>query len=129
MQTRHVHPRHFFASKIKDPVQAAFFCGKVARLLGVFSFLAVGISGASAQPASFAGTAQHTAQYSPPAQHLSQIRWSTSINLNNSGGGAHYGAPLVTSANTVLVPVRTSSGFQVSAFEGSTGRLKYTLTN
>jgi hypothetical protein len=84
---------------------------------------------AAAQPATFAGNAQHTALYSAPAQRLNLVKWSTSIDLANSGAGAHYGAPLITPENTVLVPVKTASGFQISAFEGATGRFKYTLTN
>src|SRR5436189_3744157 len=83
---------------------------------------------AHAEPATFAGNAQHTALYSAPAQHLNVVRWSTAINLDNPGAAAHYGAPLVTASNTVVVPVKTRNGFQVSVFEGATGRLKYTLT-
>jgi len=77
---------------------------------------------------SFAGNAQHTSLYQPTAQNLNTIRWSTTIDFN-PGDFAHYGSPLVTSANTVLVPVKTASnGFQVNAFDGSNGAAKYTLT-
>src|SRR5216683_433929 len=38
-----------------------------------------------------------------------------------------YGAPLITPANTVVVPVRITNGFKVNVFEGATGRSKYTL--
>ncbi len=70
----------------------------------------------------FAGDAQHTAIYQPAAQDLNAVHWSTSVDLNNSGTFAHYGAPLVTAANTVLVPVKIAgNGFQVSAFDGGTG--------
>jgi hypothetical protein len=81
-----------------------------------------------AQSAAFAGNSQHTALFSPPAQHLNAIRWTTPIDLHYTGY-AHYGAPLITPSNTVLVPIKTSTGFRVSAFEGATGRLKYSLTN
>ena len=77
----------------------------------------------------FAGNAQHTAIYQPAAQDLNAIHWSTSVDLNNSGGLAHYGAPLITAANTVLVPVKTAgNGFQLSAFDGGNGAAKYTVT-
>jgi hypothetical protein len=77
---------------------------------------------------SFAGNAQHTSTYQPAAQNLNAIHWSTTIDLN-PGQFGHYGSPLVTSANTVLVPVKTASdGFQVNAFDGSNGAAKYTLT-
>jgi hypothetical protein len=85
---------------------------------------------ALAQPATFAGNPQHTAQYEPPAQRLSRILWSTSVDYRNTGAGAHYGAPIITASNTVIVPIRiTASGFKLTAFEGATGRLKYSLTN
>ena len=77
----------------------------------------------------FAGDAQHTAIFQPAAQNLNAIRWQASIDLNPSGGFAHYGAPLITAANTVLAPVKTANnGFQVNAFDGASGVAKYTLT-
>jgi hypothetical protein len=79
----------------------------------------------------FGGNAQHTAIYEPAAQDLNTVHWSTSVDLNNSGAYAHYGAPLITAANTVLVPVKilngSQNGFQVSAFDGGTGAFKYTV--
>ncbi|PYY20490.1 MAG: hypothetical protein DMG62_23525, partial [Acidobacteria bacterium] len=79
--------------------------------------------------ASFAGNAQHTAIYQVPSQNLNTIHWSTTIDFNNSGAQAHYGAPLISSANTVIVPVKTANnGFQVEAFDGATGGAKYTLS-
>ena len=57
----------------------------------------------------FAGNAQHTAIFDPAAQDLNAIHWSAPIDLNNTGALAHYGAPLVTAANTVLTPVKTAS--------------------
>ena len=100
---------------------------RVVIVAGVLGMLASG-GGAHAQPVTFAGTAQHTAQYSAPAQRLNRVRWSTPIDLNNTGAFAHYGAPLITSSNTVLVTVKTATNsFEVRAFEGAAGRLKYTL--
>jgi hypothetical protein len=80
----------------------------------------------------FAGNAQHTAEFQPTAQNLSVIRWHTPVDLNPqySGGSLliHYGAPLITSANSVLVPVKTgaSNGFEVNAYNGATGAFMYT---
>src|SRR5436190_7300354 len=82
-----------------------------------------------AQSPTFAGDPQHTANYVVPAQHLNTARWSTSVDLDHGGAFAHYGAPLVTGSNTVIIPVRTATGFLIRAFEGVTGRLKYALTN
>jgi hypothetical protein len=95
--------------------------------LSVSLVLACSLAIARGQSSTFGGDAQHTGQYSAPAQPLNRVHWSTAINLTNFQANAHYGAPLLTPANTVVVPVRTASGFQVSAFDGATGRLKYTL--
>lgn len=78
----------------------------------------------------FGGNAQHTANYNPAAQDLNAIHWSTSIDLNNTGAFAHYGAPLLTPANTIMVPVKTASnGFQVNVFNAADGTALYTLTS
>jgi len=77
----------------------------------------------------FAGNAQHTAIYQPAARNLNRILWSTSIDLNNTGAYAHYGAPLISVSNTVVVPVKTAAnGFQINVFNGSDGAAKYSLT-
>jgi Bacterial Ig-like domain (group 3) len=76
----------------------------------------------------FAGNAQHTAKYQPAAQPLNRIQWSTTNDLN-PGDFAHYGSPLVTAGNTVVVPVKTATdGFRIDVFDGSNGAAKYTLT-
>jgi hypothetical protein len=80
--------------------------------------------------ATFAGNPQHTANYSPAGQSLNAIHWTTSIDLNNTGGYAHYGAPLITPANTALVPVKTgpTGGFEINAFSAANGTALYTLS-
>src|SRR5689334_6331841 len=60
--------------------------------LGLLTLLLIGEAGAQT---TFAGNAQHTAIYSPAAQNLNAVHWTTSIDLDNSGGYAHYGAPLI----------------------------------
>jgi len=77
----------------------------------------------------FAGNAQHTAIYQPAARNLNRILWSTSIDLNNTGAYAHYGAPLISASNTVVVPVKIAgNGFQINVFNGSDGAAKYSLS-
>lgn len=82
----------------------------------------------------FGGNAQHTSIYQPAAQNLSTIRWQTPVDLDPQYSGTdlniHYGAPLITSANTVLVPVKTgaTNGFEVNAYNGTTGAAVYSLT-
>jgi hypothetical protein len=78
--------------------------------------------------------AQHTALSAVPAQRLRSIHWQTPVDLNPPGGGQgdlliHYGSPVVTAGNTVIVPVKTGAtdGFQLEAFNGATGAPIYTL--
>jgi hypothetical protein len=115
--------------------------GKTSFLLAIGALLVIALVAAGSGNAvngpippppsvtTFAGNVQHTAIYQFAAQDLNSIHWSTSVDLNNSGALAHYGAPLVTAANTVIVPVKTAgNGFQVNAFDGGSGAAKYTVT-
>jgi hypothetical protein len=80
-----------------------------------------------AQVPTFAGNAQHTSSYAAPAQNLNAIKWSTTIDFNNTSL-AHYGSPLVTAGNTVLTPVKIANdGFRVDAIDSATGAQKYTV--
>ena len=80
-----------------------------------------------AQAPTFAGNAQHTSVYPARAQDLNGIKWSTTIDFNPTTI-AHYGAPVITASNTVLVPVKTSTnGFRVDAFNGNNGAAKYII--
>ena len=84
---------------------------------------------------SFARDAQHTAQSTVAAQSLSAVHWETPVDSapQYSGGDLfiHYGSPLVTVANSVIVPEKneaTPGGFDIKAFDGATGALKWTQT-
>jgi hypothetical protein len=78
---------------------------------------------------------QHTGISAVAAQAMNSIHWQTPIDLSGAANGngdifVHYGSPVVTAANTVIVPVTTSSGgYQLEAFNGATGALKYTLSS
>ncbi|HLJ28560.1 MAG TPA: Ig-like domain-containing protein [Candidatus Angelobacter sp.] len=93
-------------------------------------FALVGQAGAQTIVSSFAGNGQHTAVYNPAAQHLNSVHWTTSIDLNNTGAFAHYGAPLITPANTIIVPQKTGSsgGFAINVFNAVNGTALYSLT-
>jgi len=77
----------------------------------------------------FGGDAQHAAQSSIATQPLRRIRWSTPMDLAPQLVGSdlliHYGSPVITTKNTVLVPVKTgaSDGFKVEARSGASGAL------
>ena len=78
----------------------------------------------------FGATAQHAALSASAAQDLRRIRWRVPVDLappyRPSGALlAHYGSPVVTSHNTVLVPVKTGAtgGFRVEARAGGNGVL------
>jgi hypothetical protein len=92
-----------------------------------------GDSGTAVEWAGFAGNAQHTAVASEPAQPLKRIRWRAKVDLNPLliGGSltANYGSPMITAANTVLVPTRVSakSGYRVVAYSGTSGVRRWSL--
>ena len=71
-------------------------------LIACLAFCAVLPAAVQAQTSTFAGNAQHTANYPVAAQRLSSTHWSTWNDLITTGGSAHYGQPLVTASNTAL---------------------------
>lgn len=75
---------------------------------------------------------QHTAISSVAAQPLDKIHWSVPVDLTpNVQDGEiliHYGSPVITPANTVIVPVKTgTNSFRVEAHNGATGALIWSL--
>ena len=70
---------------------------------------------------------QHDAIAPVASQPLNRILWHTPVDLNPQYSGSelliHYGSPLITRSNTVIVPVKTgaSGGFRVEALVGATG--------
>jgi hypothetical protein len=79
--------------------------------------------------AGYAHDAQHTAVSDVPSQSLDRVAWQTPVDLapQYSGGDLliHYGSPLVTPSNTVIVPVKTAAagGFEVEGLSGVDGGL------
>ncbi len=72
---------------------------------------------------------QHTALSTVQSQALDAIHWHTPVDLHPPQGEIfiHYGSPLVTAANTVIVPVKTgANSFRVDARNGATGKRMYT---
>lgn len=74
--------------------------------------------------------AQHTAVSTVASQAFSKIHWHTPVDLDPPQGEIliHYGSPLVTAANTVIVPVKTGeNSFRVEAHNGATGTRLWAL--
>jgi len=80
----------------------------------------------------YAHDAQHDGISSVPSQPLTHILWHTPVDLNPQYSGSdlliHYGSPLITRSNTVIVPVKTGAtgGFEVEALVGATGATNWT---
>src|ERR1700677_5064596 len=53
------------------------------------------------------GNAQHTGVSGAVAQPLNQVLWSVSLDLE-PWGAEHYGDPIFTSNNTVIVPIKVT---------------------
>jgi hypothetical protein len=74
----------------------------------------------------YGGNAQHMAQAPAKGQKLKKIHWSTPVDLNPGSGTIfiHYGSPMITASNTVLLPVKTTSsgGFRIEAHSGKNGK-------
>lgn len=80
------------------------------------------------------GNAQHSAQGtgSVAAQTLARLAWRADVDLapthrENLLTSGHYGTPIITSANTVLLPVRTSATgtYRIEARDGGSGSLRW----
>ena len=97
--------------------------------LSAAALLAPTVARAQVLWSGYAGNAQHTANSTVASQSLQQIIWTTKVDLDPQYSGTnllvHYGSPLVTSANTVIVPVKTGAtdGFRVEARNGTNGAL------
>jgi hypothetical protein len=82
--------------------------------------------------AGYARTPQHDALADVAAQPLGQIRWQTPVDLMPQYVGTflliHYGSPLATRKNTIIVPVKTgmTDGFRVEGRRGTDGTLLWT---
>ena len=77
----------------------------------------------------YAHDPQHTAISTVASQSLDVVGWQTPVDLNPQYYGGdlyiHYGSPLVTPSNTVIVPVKTgeSDGFRLEGHNGQDGTL------
>lgn len=79
--------------------------------------------------------AQHTGLSTIATQPLSRIQWTTPVDLQPqySDGNLliHYGSPVVTAENTVIVPVKAgaTNGFRVEAHAGAVGTVLWSVVS
>ncbi len=79
----------------------------------------------------FSRDAQHTAASAAATPPLTRIIWQTPVDLQPQYGGGgqylltHYGSPIISSMNTVLVPVKVGAQgtFRIEARSGGNGGL------
>jgi len=115
--------------------------GSVSSLVAL-SALTAATSGSSLarapQPvppwAGFAANAQHTAVAPASPQPLTRVHWHVPVDLKPQrfppdGPIAHYASPMITSANTVVVPTRLGRrrGFELDAYAGADGTRTWRL--
>jgi len=104
-------------------------CASTSRILLAMAVLS-GLSapGYAQSWRNYGRNPQHTA-LAPAAQRLEKILWSTPVDLQPQYTGddlyVHYGSPLITANNTIIVTVKTgvSGGFRVEGHNAATGAL------
>ncbi|HTF88543.1 MAG TPA: hypothetical protein VK843_09040 [Planctomycetota bacterium] len=105
----------------------------IALLLGFGGNDVPGLSYLRGWP-NYAYNSQHNALSPFAMQTLNQIHWQTPVDLLPQYSGnlllIHYGSPLITRRNNVLVTVKTgvSGNFRVESRKGSNGALNWTQT-
>jgi hypothetical protein len=131
------HDMHDFPSERILLILCLALCSAVAgckaggnSLLGS---MAPGVNG----PAwyGYARDAHHSAQSPVGPQPLARIHWSTPVDLNPQYYKGelliHYGSPVITPSNTVIVPVKTGAtdGFRIEAHNGTNGSLLWQVSS
>ncbi len=83
----------------------------------------------------FGRDAQHSAVGAIATQPLSRLIWQMPVDLAPQYSGSslliHYGSPVITPKNTVIVPVKTGAlgGFRIEARSGLTGASMWSATS
>ncbi len=98
-----------------------------ALVLGLFSTLSAARSAAQERAwLTHSHDAQHTGVSEVASQPFGKIHWSVPVDLAVPTGEIfiHYGSPVITAENTVIVPVKTGTdSFRVEARDGASGEL------
>src|SRR5262245_7931005 len=91
----------------------------------------VGSSRQSGEWSTHGHDAQHTGVSPVASQKLEKIHWQVPVDLAPPEGEIliHYGSPVITAKNTVIVPVKTdTTSFRVQAHDGATGKKIWKLS-
>ena len=121
-----LHGSYTFAPGARASVQVTNAGGQAAA--DAVRFVLDGSVGNLSSWNMFGRDAQHTAVSTTASQPLNRIHWQTPMDLQPQYTGTslliHYGSPLVTSANTVIVPVKTGAtgGFRWKRAREATAR-------
>lgn len=104
---------------------------RASQLCGLLAVCAFPAAAAPQLPpwGGYAANPQHSALAPAAGQSYGHIHWTAKVDLKPvyTGGELliHYAAPMITAANTVLVPVKTTQtgNWRVEAHGGATGNL------
>lgn len=83
----------------------------------------------------FGRDVQHSSIAGASAQALTRVLWQTPVDLAPQYSGnsllIHYGTPVISAANTVIVPVKTGAtgGFRIDARAGASGALLWSAVS
>src|SRR5258706_15956317 len=107
--------------------------GSLPAMFGLLGTVRAHSQGLSYNWNMYGHDAQHSAISANPSQPLSAIHWSSAVDLNPqySGGDLfiHYGSPLITRANTLILPVKTGTtgGFKFDGHSAATRALVWAM--
>jgi hypothetical protein len=114
-------------SRLNFPILASAIFSAVC-LLAVTAMLTQNANAQTGAWLTHSHDEQHTALSTVQSQPLDAIHWHLKVDLHPPQGEIfiHYGSPLITAANTVIVPVKTNTNsFRVEAHNGVTGERMY----
>ena len=105
------------------------------RLLLLFPIPAVILAQSLTLPwSNYGRDPQHRALSTVPSQPLRRVKWQAPVDLAPQYSGnellIHYGSPLLTASNSVIIPVKTGAtdGFRIDVRNAIDGLLKYSLS-